>query len=125
MASVTFQGLWVNDGSDLSDFRHFDAGKTTSFGASVAGEVRTYAGGRRRVISSVGSPVQWAFSLTWVSQADLAWLEARMGALVLVRDEIGRAVWGTYLGLSVTDYVGRTECQVDVSLESVSHETAV
>lgn len=125
MASVTLYGLWINDGTDLSDWRYFEAGETRSSGVAVDGEVRTYAGGRRRIVSSVGSPQTWDVTLSWVSQADLAWLTARLGQLVLVRDPVGRALWGTYLGLQVTDYKGHTECSVDLSLESVSHEVAV
>ena len=125
MASVTLTGLWINDATDLSDARHFPEGETTGFTPSVSAEVRTYANGRRRVISSVGSAQQWGVTLSWVSQADLAWLTARLGRLVLLRDPVGRALWGTYAGLQVTDYKGRTECSVDLSVQSVSHSLAV
>lgn len=124
MASVTLAGWWINDGADLSDAHYFAEGESTGYGPAVVAEVRAYAGGRRRVVTTADRPVKWDVTLTWVSQADLAWLTARMGQVVLMRDPTGRAVWGTFLGLQVTDYPGQLECSVDLSLESVSHDVS-
>jgi len=68
------------------------------------GEVRFYAGGRRRVITSASRSNTFPLTLQLLSDADFRLLESWAGRVLLLRDGAGRRVWGAFFGLDVEDF---------------------
>ena len=126
MASVTLDHLWINDGTDPSVARSFYVSEYATLSSSVSSEVRTYAGGRRRIIGTGGSAQTLPLSLSLVRAADVAWVQDRQGALVVVRDELGRRLWGTYAKVDAKPRKDRSAgFDVSLTVESVTHDESV
>jgi hypothetical protein len=66
---------------------------------SVPGEVRTYAGGRRRAVVAEGVTGSVPFRLRSVPSADIATLESWFGQLIRWRDHRGQKFYGTFFSV--------------------------
>lgn len=92
---------------------------------TVKGEVRDYAGGRRRAVGSVGSAGLWPMTLldlTWTQTQTLrSWMEG--GVTVFVRDHLGKAMYATFFGVVENEVqassVAYARYDVDVTFERV------
>jgi hypothetical protein len=86
----------VSDLSDVLLFCHevedYDEGKRS--------QVRTYAGGRRRVVSSPGGMETVNVAIDWIDRDDYYRLLDLAGAPVLFRGPRGRRVYGVFPSLS-------------------------
>lgn len=75
---------------------------------SVAGDVRTYAGGRQRGVGSVGLSGSWKFVLVELTLTQIgvmrAWMTA--GVTVLARDHRGQSMYGTFFQVDVGENMG-------------------
>lgn len=67
---------------------------------SMSGDVRTYAGGRRRSITTAGEAGTYRFTLLNVARADIETLRSWLGQLVEVRDSKGRQFYGVFFGVT-------------------------
>jgi hypothetical protein len=121
--NVVFTDLWLTDVSNPSVSVHASFTERVA-STSVAGQVRTYAGGRRRVITTPADTVAFPLTLQAVTAAEVAVLEGWRGKVVLLRDTSGRRVFGSFMALDVRDTwtvdgpladVGLTVTQVDYS----------
>lgn len=75
---------------------------------TMAGEVRTYASGRRRSITQVGETGSYKFTLLQVPRSTVDTLRGWQGDLVEVRDGKGRQFYGVFfavVALEVYAYV--------------------
>ena len=112
MAILSLTKIWVNlvlTGAGVAAYS-----SERGFSAQVAGDVRTYAGGRQRAITAPGKRRQFAFKLRDVSDLDRATLDAWAGKLVCVRDYRGNKYFGIYFDLSITER--RTLALNDISM---------
>lgn len=89
------------------------------------GEVRTYAGGRRRAITSVGETGTYTFTLLLISRASTELLRAWKGQLVQVRDHKGRLFVGVFFATPVEEIVSRATWNVSITLSTVSYDEGV
>lgn len=124
MAEVTLDRLWLHDADAPETYLRFfttDRGDTRA----VDGEIRTYANGRRRLVTRAGSARTLPVTLRQVSDADLDVLEEWRGRLVMVRDHRGRLFFGTYFSIDVTDYKDRSGYDVAVEVADVTHSIEV
>jgi hypothetical protein len=71
---------------------------------SVAGEVRTYAGGRRRSITQAGERGTFEFTMRLVPTATVTTLRLWIGREVEVRDNLGRQFFGTFFEVPTVEY---------------------
>lgn len=92
---------------------------------SVAGDVRTYAGGRQRGVGSVGLSGSWKFVLVELTLAQIgvmrAWMTA--GVTVLARDHRGQSMYGTFFQVDVGENMGMgtsSTYTASIELKSVS-----
>ncbi len=79
------------------------------------GSVQAFAGGRFRSISTEGVGGKQTFMLRDVSSADIETLKSWIGETVLVRDNRGRRMFGTYYVVGYSDRM--SESYYDVTLE--------
>lgn len=95
MAALELDKLWVNLMATGEAVSAYSApGRPESHG--IQGEVRTYAGGRRRSVAVVGVEATYAFTLLMLTAAQLETLRGWKGLPVQVRDNKGRRFVGVY-----------------------------
>jgi hypothetical protein len=103
MASVSLTRMWVNRVDSGEAVSAFSSDRSRSH--DMAGEVRTYAGGRQRSIAVEGERGQWQFSLRQLTLAQVETLRAWKGVLVQVRDWRGQREFGVFYEVPAVEYV--------------------
>jgi hypothetical protein len=88
-------------------------------------EVRMYAGGRRRSITSAGEAGTYSFVLLLIPRTSVELLRSWQGQLVLVRDHKGRRFYGVYGKIGVTEIVSRATWNVAITLSTVTVDDGV
>jgi hypothetical protein len=102
MATLTLNKMWVNlvsTGAGVSG--QAAIGRTEDY--TLPGEVRTYAGGRRRSITSVGEVGTYKWQYRLVPRTTVDTLHSWIGLLVQVRDTRGRRLFGAYFALIIEE----------------------
>jgi hypothetical protein len=98
--------------------------ESATVGAEV--EVRRYAGGRQRLVSSPGTTGSFTFTLTFVIRADYLALLDLVGTPVLLRDQRARRVAGVIKSVTGTEWNVRDRMQeVSFTLDQVSWSEVV
>jgi hypothetical protein len=97
---VAFVGTWITDVATSTSVKFLKTDRTETDQRDV--QVRSYAGGRRRIISTPRRERTTPLTLRSVSEADLEILRDWTGRLLLLRDGQGWRRWGTYAGLVPT-----------------------
>jgi len=123
MAVLNLETAWVNLASDLSQSLALWSADWSD-GRSVPGDVRTYAGGRRRVVSRAGKLRNLSVTFPTVTGAQVETLVGWAGQTILLRDKRGRIVWCVYFSVSVSDRRDGTY-DVTVQVAEVSGSAAV
>jgi hypothetical protein len=109
-----FPNLWITDVATLVSVSAATPERTAS--AALGGSVRFYAGGRRRVITTPADAVTYPLTMQWVSDPDTDQLIAWRGRVLLLRDTLGRRVFGTYLQVDQADVSRGAEFWHNVTL---------
>lgn len=120
MPAIVLSQLWLHKADDLDTYLRFFTAAGRGDERAVPGEVRTYAQGRRRIITRTGSAQVLTATLRQVTDADLVTLEDWRGGLLMLRDHLGRLVWGSYFELAVTDYADRSGYDVALTFQQVT-----
>jgi len=113
MASVLLETAWVNLASDLSQSLALWSADWSD-DRSVPGAIRTYAGGRRRVVSRAGKLRNLSVTFPTIIGAQVETLVGWAGQTVLLRDKRGRLVWCVYFSAAVSD---RRDGTYDVTVQ--------
>ena len=92
--------------------------RTQTFETPV--EVRTYANGRRRSISTPGEAGTVGFRLVLIDLATLTELRTWAGLAVQVRDWRGQKWFGTFASLEVGEYTPATLYSATVTVETTT-----
>jgi hypothetical protein len=105
---VTLTQFWlfsVVTQDSLAAYTDQDRGQSFS----VAGAIRTYAGGRQRAVGTIGMAGQWAYTLVELNQTKVELLKSwlKSGVTVLARDHRGQAFYATFFTVDVTEKVGQ------------------
>lgn len=95
--------------------------------AALDGDVRYYAGGRARVVTSPKDVRTYPLTLQWLTAADVDLLMAWRGRVVLLRDGLGRRVFGTFLSVATADryLVGGWASVVTLTFTEVTYDETV
>jgi hypothetical protein len=104
MTSVTLNKLWINR-VDSGEAVSGASGRDKDQSFSMALDVRTYASGRRRAVSTVGEVGSLPFTLVAVNLATKEKLRGWVGLLVQVRDNRGQRWFGVFAGIEVREYM--------------------
>lgn len=97
MAKIILDRVWFTLGSDTSQSLACLRTDGQDFGDDIEGEVRSYAGGRERFISTSTRKKSVGVAVV-VKPAGYVVLESWAGQRVLYRDEFGTKMWGIYRG---------------------------
>lgn len=100
-------------------------GRPRSEQYEMTGQVRTYAGGRRRSITSVGEVGKYAFRMVLVPRTSVDLLRDWAGQLVQVRDHVGRKFVGVYYGISIDELVAESTWNIAIDLTVVTADEGV
>ena len=88
----------------------------------VAGQMRTYAGGRQRAVSTAGERGVFAFAMADVSLATVEILRGWINQAVQVRDARGQRFFGVYFIVDVVE--ARDPALYDVAIDLRTVTTA-
>ena len=115
IVEVVFDATWITDPTTGVSVQVWKTERAETDDLDV--EVRSYANGRRRIISTPAQKRDTPLTLRGVSDADLTTLRGWRGRLLLLRDAQGWRRWGTYAGLASTSiYPAPHEPVYEVSL---------
>lgn len=95
MAVAILSDLWIHLASGLSTFVRVYMG-SLSEESGISGEVRRYANGVFRSVSAAGVVRSVEVELPYLDRVDLGILESWVGQPVMVRDPLGRKIFGTF-----------------------------
>lgn len=119
MATLSLTKVWVNqltDGAAISA----QSAPQRARGHDVAGEVRTYAGGRQRAISTEGERGKFVFSMVDVSLATVEALRGWITHPVQVRDHRSQRFFGVYFAVDVAETKDPSLYNVSIELRTVT-----
>lgn len=102
MATITLDRTFVNLIATGAVVKAY-TGRGRSRSYKTDGAVQAFAGGRYRSIALEGTAGQQTFMLRDVSTTDIETLKTWIGETVLVRDNRGRRMFGTYYDVSFSD----------------------
>ena len=102
-ASITLKTVWMNLQTELTTPRNFPAMSSLKPTVKQPGEVRTYAGGRLRLITRAGIARSYVLTLPACSRDQITWLETNAGQLMCVRDDRGRKIRAAYFEVPVDE----------------------
>ena len=97
---VVFRATWITDPTTGLSLQVWKTERAESDDLNV--QVRCYAGGRRKIITTPAQQRTTPLTLRGVSAADLTTLRGWRGRLLLLRDAQGWRRWGTYGGVATT-----------------------
>lgn len=100
---VTFTDAWLTDVTNPSVSIHasFEDRKSQT---ATGGRFAELAGGRTRVITTASKTATFPLVLQLLDDADAALLDLWQGRLLLLRDQAGRRVFGSFLAGDSLDY---------------------
>ena len=124
-ASVTLSTVWINLASTLSNYQSFPLMSALEVDTNQPGEVRTYAGGRLRLVTTAGVARTATLTLPECSRDQINWLQSVVGQTVLVRDDRGRKIWGTFLSPKVSENQYNTTGDVTLTINEITYVEAV
>lgn len=125
MASVQLEGVMLAPVSDLSAAVMLDVSSLEE-DDDLDGEVRTYAGGRRRSITRAGRPRSFTLQFDVVQDRPLLdTLRGWKGQPVLARDPYGRKVFGVYYRLPISERIPVDVVTVQMVLTEITFSEAV
>lgn len=120
MASITLGMTYVNLVSTGALVKAY-TGKGRARQHSQEGSVEKFAGGRFRSISVEGIEEVQTFMLRDLSYTDVLTLITWIGETVLVRDNRGRRMFGTYFSVPYTDGSDANYYDVSLTVGAVSY----
>ena len=123
--SVTLSTVWINLASTLSNYQSFPLMSALEVDTNQPGEVRTYAGGRLRLVTTAGVARTATLTLPECSRDQINWLQSVVGQTVLVRDDRGRKIWGTFLSPKVSENQYNTTGDVTLTINEITYVEAV
>lgn len=124
MTSITLRDVWLQSAADSTDGLSFPAHSVSLTKTLNRAQVRTYAGGRRRLVKGTGVATTFNLRLPAVSAAELEWINEHEGQIIVVRDTKGRVIVGAYLIVPVTDRV-TTASDTEIVIEELTHSLEV
>jgi hypothetical protein len=121
MVAIVLDRTFVNLVSTGDVVKAF-TGRGRSRNYRTDGAVQGFAGGRFRSIALEGVAGQQTFMLRDVSLADIDTLKSWIGETVLVRDNRGRRMFGTYFEVGYNDRMDSNYYDVTLNVVEVSYQ---
>lgn len=87
---------------------------------AVAGDVRTYAGGRQRAYTLAGEQGKFEFTLVMLSLSTVDILRSWVGVPVQIRDTRGQRFFGVFFSVPVVEHRVPSYYDVTLSLQTIT-----
>lgn len=122
---VSATRLWLNEAANPSSSRSFRLGSFET-DTELAGDVRTYASGRNRMVRTGGTKTTYKALLRSPSLDDRTWLKARCGVPLIMRDpdNDGRTIAG-YLSFPEVGTPSPVGVDITLTLLAITYSEAV
>lgn len=124
MPAVILTTLWASPVSDPSNSYALPL-SSLSWTTTKTGDVRSYGGGRRRLITRKGRFRSAEVAFDYCDRATVELLEAWTGILLCFRDPMGRKIFGFYLDVTSDEFDGDDGASVSFSITEVTHSEEV
>ncbi len=124
MVAITLDRTFVNLVATGATIQAY-TGRGRSRSYKTDGAVQAFAGGRYRSIALEGTAGQQTFMLRDVSNADIETLKLWIGETVLVRDNRGRRMFGTYYEVGYNDRILDNYYDVALNISEVTYAEGV
>lgn len=124
MAVVNLETLWVTDLVNPAESYPLPL-SGLNWKTVKEGEVRTYGGGRRRLVTRKTKYRAADVNLSFCDRSTVRLLEEWTGRLLLWRDPMGRKFFGVYMEPSVDEIDGADGASVSLSLTEVTYSEEV
>lgn len=121
MPMVTLKRLWLNR-MDTGEAITAASGRDRATGYGMDGEVRTYASGRRRAISTAGLKVDVQRTMLALDYDTKEELVSWLGVFCVLRDHRGNAWFGVFFDVSITEYMRPDLYAAQITLQGVTTE---
>ena len=102
MVTVTLNEVWIHDADDHADDVRLRWADLTVEPSRHA-EVRTYAGGRQRIVTGPARPRSGTVTFPLVDRSSLDKLEDWCGRKVMIRDSRGRVLFGMFPSFQISE----------------------
>jgi len=122
---IVLSTVWINLASNPSSFQSFPLMSALEVDTMQPGQIRTYAGGRLRLVTTAGVARSATITLPECSRAQINWLQSNAGNIVLVRDDRGRKIWGAFLNPKVVENQYNTNADVTLVINEITYSEAV
>lgn len=122
MAQLNLVRVWINRMDTGEGLSAPSSGRSRAH--SMAGEVRSYAGGRQRSIVVEGERGTFSFTLLRLTLDEVDTLRLWTGDTVQVRDHRGQRFFGVYYDVAITEYKDNYY-SVGISLATVTASEGV
>jgi hypothetical protein len=119
MATLTLAKFWINLMADGSAFSAYSDERSFEFGTES--EVRTYAGGRRRNITTPSTSKSFSVKLKVLTLTQVTALELWLDRVVQIRDYRGFRMIGVFRDCKVTEHKADLDYDVSLSFEQLTH----
>lgn len=119
MATLTLTKVWVNR-VDTGEAVSAQSSVERSREHSLAGEVRTYAGGRQRAVSQAGEAGKFQVTLRFLPAVTVEKLRTWIGLPVSIRDARGQQFYGVYFTVPVVEHRSPLDYDVTIDLRTVT-----
>lgn len=125
MTAINLTTVWLNSVTDPSDLMSFPNMSELRVATAIDGSVKVLPAGRARLYRHDGQQRTTSLTLPGCEPEQRAWLEDHVGALVCVRDDRGRKVFGAYFTVGADEMRVGQLADVSVTLVEVTHSEAV
>lgn len=119
MTTLLLQKLWLNR-LDTGEAIAGASGRQPSTGYAMDGQVRTYASGRRRAVSTEGLKVEVQRTMVALDYPTKETLISWLGSSVQLRDYRGNKWFGVFFEISVGEYMRPDLYQATITLQSTT-----
>jgi hypothetical protein len=104
MTVLTLDRLWLNR-MDTGEAISGASGRDRQTGYGIDGQVRTYASGRRRAVTTAGLKAEVTRRMVSLDLATTRKLVLWLGAAVQMRDHRGQKWYGVFFDVAVEEYM--------------------
>lgn len=125
MTTTNLRNLWIHNAANYSDNIEFEYYRPVREDLDTEGDVRRYAGGRKRSIRRAGKLRTLTVDLRFVTRAQLESLRKLQGKLIMLRDNKGRVVFGVYHDINIDDRRTDKDAGVTLNIQEVTHSVEV
>jgi|GEM_PF-1750122 len=119
-AVVTLPTVLISNANNPASCQTFPLMSGLEVDTIQPGEVRRYATGRLREITTGPVARQISLTLPECTRDQINWLQSNAGQVVLVRDDRGRKMWGAYFDVKVVENQYNTNGDVSLVVNEVT-----